>query len=147
MIKRALRLAALPVLIAMFITPARFFLELAGVPTKYVFPIGLLWLSLGFSIYWGFKLSAEARPYRLLWLSLTLFSPPSRVPVFLLWWITTTFGLGTHYDIFDSWNQALLGQLFYGSLLQIIAGGLLGSLTLAVRRSGSRPGGRDTGEA
>jgi len=139
MIERALRLAAVPVLIAMFITPARFFLELAGVPTVYVFPIGLLWLTLGFSIYWGFKLSAEERPYRLLWLSLTFFSPASRVPVFLLWWITTTWGLGTHYDIFDSWDQALLGQLFYGSLLQIIPGGLLGSLTLALRRSGSPP--------
>ena len=139
MIERALRLAAVPVLIAMFITPARFFLELAGVPTVYVFPIGLLWLALGFSIYWGFKLSAEERPYRLLWLSLTFFSPASRVPVFLLWWITTTWGLGTHYDIFDSWDQALLGQLFYGSLLQIIPGGLLGSLTLALRRSGSPP--------
>ena len=135
LIRRALRLAAWPVLIAMFITPVRFFLELAGVPTVYVFLIGLLWLSLGVSIYWGVRLSAEVHPYRLLWLSLALFSPPSRFPVFLLWWITHSWGLGTHYDMFDSWDQALLGQLFYGSLLQIIPGGLLGSLTLAIRRS------------
>jgi hypothetical protein len=139
MIKRALRLAALPVLIGVCITPIRFFLELAGVPTVYVFPIGLLWLSLGVSIYWGFTLSREAHPYGLLWLSLTVFSPPSRLPVFLLWWITKTWGLGTHYDIFDSWGQALLGQLFYGSLLQIIPSGLLGSLVLAVRRSRTPP--------
>ncbi len=137
LIRRALRLAAWPVLIAMFITPVRFFLELAGVPTVYVFLIGLLWLSLGVSIYWGVRLSAEVQPYRLLWLSLALFSPPSRFPVFLLWWITHTWGLGTHYDMFDSWDQALVGQLFYGSLIQIIPGGLLGSLTLAIRRAGT----------
>ena len=137
LIRRALRLAAWPVLIALFITPIRFFLELAGVPTVYVFPFGLLWLSLGLSIYWGFRLSGEAHPHRLLWLSLAFFSPPSRFPVFLLWWITTTWGLGTHYDIFDSWDQALVGQLFYGSLLQIIPGGLLGSAALAIRRAGA----------
>ena len=135
LIRRALRLAAVPVLIAMLITPVRFFLELAGVPTVYVFLFGLLWLSLGVSVYWGVRLSTETHPYRLLWLSLAFFSPPSRVPVFLLWWITTTWGLGTHYDIFDSWDQALVGQLFYGSLLQIIPGGILGSLTLAIRRA------------
>ncbi len=135
LIRRALRLGAWPVVIALFITPIRFFLELAGVPTVYVFLLGLLWLSLGLSIYWGFRLSAEPHPYRLLWLSLAFFSPPSRFPVFLLWWITTTWGLGTHYNIFDSWDQALVGQLFYGSLLQIIPGGLLGSLTLAIRRA------------
>ena len=82
-------------------------------------------------------MSAEAHPYRLLWLSLSFFSPLSRLPVFLLWWITTTWGLGTHYNIFDSWDQALVGQLFYGSLLQIIPGGMLGSLTLAIRRAGT----------
>ena len=121
-------------MIAMVITPVRFSLELAGVPTAYVFLFGLLWLALGFSIYWGVRLSGEARPYRLLWLSLALFSPVSRIPVFLLWWIDTTWGIGTHYDIFDSWGQAFMGQFFYGSLLQIIPGGILGSLTLAIRR-------------
>ncbi len=49
-------------------------------------------------------------------------------------WITKTWGLGTHYDIFDSWDQALIGQIVYGSLVQIIPGSLLGSLTLAIRR-------------
>ena len=117
LIRRALRLAAWPVVIALFITPIRFVLELAGVPTAYVFLLGLLWFSLGLSIYWGVKLSAEAHPYRLLWSSLALFSPASRVPVFLLWWITHTWGLGTHYDIFESWDQAFVGQFFYGSLL------------------------------
>ena len=134
MIQRALRLAALPVLISLFVTPVRFFLELAGIPEVYIFLIGLLWLTLAFAVFWGIRLSDEEHPYRLLWLSLVFFSPPSRFPVFVLWWITKTWGLGTHYDIFDSWDQALVGQLVYGSLVQIIPGGLLGSLTLAIRR-------------
>ena len=134
MIQRALRLAALPVLISLFVTPVRFFLELAGIPEVYIFLIGLLWLTLAFAVFWGIRLSDEEHPYRLLWLSLVFFSPPSRFPVFVLWWITKTWGLGTHYDIFDSWEQALVGQLVYGSLVQIIPGGLLGSLTLAIRR-------------
>jgi hypothetical protein len=135
MLQRAVRLAAWPVLIALFITPVRFGLELAGVPTVFVFPIGLLWLALGFAVFLGIRLSDEEHPYRLLLLSLVIFSPPSRFPVFVLWWITKTWGLGTHYDIFDSWDQALIGQLFYGSLIQIIPGFLIGSVTLAVRRN------------
>ena len=115
MIKRALRLAAVPVLISLFITPVRFFLELAGVPTVYVFLVGLLWWTLALSAFWGIKLFADEHPYRLLLLSLVIFSPPSRFPVFVLWWITKTWELGTHYDIFDSWEQALFGQLVYGS--------------------------------
>ncbi len=141
MIQRALRLAALPVLISLFVTPVRFFLELAGIPEVYIFLIGLLWLTLAFAVFWGIRLSDEEHPYRLLWLSLVFFSPPSRFPVFVLWWITKTWGLGTHYDIFDSWDQALVGQLVYGSLVQIIPGGLLGSLTLAIRRRQARLGG------
>ena len=140
MIQRALRLAALPVLISLFVTPVRFFLELAGIPEVYIFLIGLLWLTLAFAVFWGIRLSDEEHPYRLLWLSLVFFSPPSRFPVFVLWWITKTWGLGTHYDIFDSWDQALVGQLVYGSLVQIIPGGVLGSLTLAIRRRQARLG-------
>ena len=135
MFQRALRLAALPVLVSLFVTPVRFFLELAGVPEVYIFLIGLLWLTLVFSVFWGIRLSAEEHPYRLLLLSLVFFSPPSRIPVFVLWWITKTWGLGTHYDVFDSWDQALIGQLVYGALVQIIPGGLLGSLTLAIKRN------------
>ncbi|MCH7875303.1 MAG: hypothetical protein IH965_08420 [Gemmatimonadetes bacterium] len=140
MIKRALRLAAVPVLISLFVTPVRFFLELAGIPEVYIFPVGLLWLTLALSVFWGIRLSAEEHPYRLLLLSLVFFSPPSRLPVFVLWWITKTWGLGTHYDIFDSWDQALVGQLVYGSLVQIIPGSVLGSLTLAIKRHRARPG-------
>ena len=93
---------------------------------------------LALAVVWGIRLADEEHPYQLLLLSLVVFSPPSRFPVFVLWWITKTWGLGTHYDIFDSWGQALVGQLFYGSLLQIIPGFLLGSLTLSIKRSRGR---------
>ena len=141
MIRRALKLATLPVLISLVVTPVRFFLELAGIPEVYIFPIGLLWLTLAFAVYWGVRLSGEERPYRLMMLSLVFFSPPSRFPVFVVWWVTKTWELGTHYDIFDSWEQALVGQLVYGSLVQIIPGILLGSLTLFIRRRRAGPGG------
>ncbi len=141
MIRRALKLATLPVLISLVVTPVRFFLELAGIPEVYIFPIGLLWLTLAFAVYWGVRLHDEEHPYRLLMLSLVFFSPPSRFPVFVLWWVTKTWELGTHYDIFDSWEQALVGQLVYGSLVQIIPGVLLGSLTLSLRRRRARPDG------
>jgi len=131
---RAFSLAKTPVLIAMFVTPIRFFLELAGLPENAIFIIGLLWLTLVAAVYWGFKLFDEDDPYQLLLLSLVIFSPISRIPVFVLWWITTTWELGTHYNIFDNWVQALVGQLVYGSLVQIIPGFLLGSLTLAIMR-------------
>jgi hypothetical protein len=132
MFLRALSLAKTPVLIAMFVTPIRFFLELAGLPENAIFIIGLLWLTLVFAVYWGIKLFTEERPYQLLLLSLVIFSPVSRIPVFVLWWITKTWELGTHYDIFDNWVQALVGQLVYGSLVQIIPGFIVGALTLAI---------------
>jgi hypothetical protein len=48
MFLRALSLAKIPVLIAMFVTPIRFFLELAGLPENVIFIIGLLWLTLAY---------------------------------------------------------------------------------------------------
>ena len=56
MFLRALNLAKIPVLIAIFVTPIRFFLELAGLPENVIFIIGLLWLTLAFAVYWGIKL-------------------------------------------------------------------------------------------
>ena len=132
---RALRLAAWPVLISLFITPARVFLELAGVPTVFVFPLGLLWLALGFAVFLGTRLGEEEHPYLLLLLSLVIFSPPSRVPVFVMWWIDTQWDLGTHYNIFESWGQALFSQLFWGSVIQVIPGFLLGSAVLGIKRA------------
>ena len=135
MFKRALRLAIWPIVISLFITPIRVFLELAGVPTVFVFPLGLLWLALGFSVFLGTRLSDEKHPYLLMFLSLIIFSPPSRFPVFVMWWIDATWELGTHYGIFDSWEQALFSQLFWGSAIQVIPGFLLGSLVLIIKKT------------
>jgi hypothetical protein len=135
MFERALRLAAWPVLISLFITPVRVFLELAGVPNVFVFPLGLLWLALGFAVFLGTRLGEEEHPYLLLLLSLVIFSPPSRVPVFVMWWIDTQWELGTHYNIFESWGQALFSQLFWGSVIQVIPGFLVGSAVLGIKRA------------
>ena len=85
-------------------------------------------------MFWASKLIGHEYPHRVLLLCLVIFSPISRIPVFILWWITKTYELGTHYDIFDNWSQALIGQLFYGSLVQIIPGFLLGSLALFIMK-------------
>jgi len=117
----------------MFVTPIRYSLELLGLPENVIFIIGLLWLTLGFAIYWGIKLYNEKRSYLLLLLSLIIFSPISRIPVAILWWIDTKWDIGSHYGLyFDNWLQALLNHLVYGSLVQIIPGFLLGSITLVI---------------
>ena len=135
MFLRALILAKTPILIATFVTPIRFFLELAGLPENVIFIIGLLWLTLAFAVYWGIKLYNEKHPYRLLLLSLIIFSPVSRFTVFIVWWIDTKWAIGTHYGLyFDNWIQALLNHVVYGALVQIIPGFLLGSMTLAIIR-------------
>ena len=135
MFLRALSLAKTPVLIAMFVTPISFFLELFELPENVIFIIGLLWLALAFAIYWGIKLYNEKHPYQLLLLSLIIFSPFSRLTVFVVWWIDTKWEIGTHYALyFDNWIQALLNHVVYGSLVQIIPGFLLGSITLAIMR-------------
>ena len=135
MFLRALSLAKIPVLIAIFVTPIRFFLELAGLPENVIFIIGLLWLTLAFAVYWGIKLYNEKHPYRLLLLSLIIISPVSRFTVFIVWWIDTKWAIGTHYGLyFDNWIQALLNHVVYGALVQIIPGFLLGSITLAIMR-------------
>ena len=132
---RAFSLAKTPVLIAMIVTPIRFSLELAGLPENVIFIIGLLWLTLAFAVYWGIKLYNEKHPYRLLLLSLIIFSPVSRFTVFVVWWIDTKWAIGTHYGFyFDNWIQALLNHVVYGALVQIISGFLLGSMTLAIMR-------------
>ena len=135
MFLRALSLAKIPVLIAIFVTPIRFFLELAGLPENVIFIIGLLWLTLAFAVYWGIKLYNEKQPYLLLLLSLIIFSPVSRFTVFVVWWIDTKWAIGTHYGLyFDNWIQALLNHVVYGALVQIILWFLLGSMTLAFMR-------------
>lgn len=131
----ALRLAKTPIIISLFLTPIRFLLELAGLPEYVIFIIGLLWLTLAFSVYWGIKLFNKKRPYFLLLLSLVIFSPVSRLTVVAAWWVDSKWEIGTHYGLyFDNWTQALLNHGVYGALVQIIPGFLLGSLTLAIMR-------------
>ncbi|AQS93151.1 hypothetical protein BXQ17_03245 [Polaribacter sp. BM10] len=135
-VHRALELAKTPIIIALILTPIRFSLELLGLPDNAIFIIGLLWLTLGFAIYWGIKLYNEKHACLLLFLSLLIYSPISRFPVALLWWIDTNWEIGTHYGLyFNNFGQALLNHVGYGSLVQIIPGFLLGSITLAIMRT------------
>ena len=57
--------------------------------------------------------------------------------VVALWWVTKTYGLGTHYDVFDGWGSALVAQFVFGALTQIVPGSLLGAVTLALKRRAS----------
>ena len=139
MFKQALHLAKTPIILALFVTPIRFLLELIGLPEISIFFIGLLWLAFAFAVYWGMTLFNEDKPYRLLLLSLAIFSPVSRLTVFVAWWIDTNWQIGTHYSLyFDHWTQALLNQVVYGALVQIIPGFILGAFVLAVMRRKKR---------
>ena len=132
---QALTIAKLPILISMFITPIRFSLELSGLPENYIFFIGLLWLALAFSVFWGIKLYNNKNSFLILLMGLLIFSPISRIPVAILWWIDNKFELGTHYGLyFDNWVNALLNHVGYGSLVQIIPGFLLGSITIIIMK-------------
>jgi hypothetical protein len=133
--KRALNLAKTPIIIAFVVTPTRFLLELAGLPESVIFIIGLLWIALAFAVYWGIKLYNEKQAYLLLLLSLIIFSPFSRLTVAIIWWIDTTWEIGTHYNlVFDSFAQAAYQQMVYGSIIQIIPSFLLGSIIIAILR-------------
>ncbi len=136
MIKQAISLAKMPTIIAFLITPVRFLLELSGLPENTIFIIGLLWFTLGFSIYLGFKLYCESKAIQILLLTLLLFAPISRIPVAILWWIDTELAIGTHYGFyFDNFPQALLNHIIYGSLIQILPGFILGSITLILLKN------------
>lgn len=131
----AIALAKTPIIISLYVTPIRFLLELAGLPEYAIFIIGLLWLTLAFSVFWGIKQYKEKQPYLLLLLSLIIFSPISRLTVVAAWWVDTRWAIGTHYGLyFDNWTQVLLNQGVYGALVQIIPGFILGSLTLTIMR-------------
>ena len=134
-LQQAFHLAKIPIIISLFVTPVRYLLELAGIPEYLIFLIGLLWLTLAFSVYWGIKLYNQKQPYLLMLISLLIFSPISRLTVVAAWWVDTTWELGTHYGLyFDNCPQALLNQGVYGALVQIIPGFVLGFLTIAIMR-------------
>lgn len=129
----AVHLAKTPIIIALILTPIRFTLEYIGLSENIIFIIGLLWLTIGFSMYWGIKFHNKKRFLILLLLSLIVYSPISRFPVALAWWVDTNWQLGTHYGLyFDNFGQVLLNQVIYGSLVQILPGFLLGSITFAI---------------
>lgn len=131
--QEAIHHAKTPVIIALFLTPVRFTLELLGVPENFIFIVGLLWFTIGISIYWGIRFYQNERFLKLLLLSLVIYSPISRIPVAMAWWIDTNWQLGTHYGLyFDTFGQILLNQVFYGSLLQIIPGFITGSIAFVI---------------
>jgi hypothetical protein len=134
-LSRAFRLAKMPILLSFVVTLLRFTLEFAGLPEYAIFLIGLLWLTLAYAIYWGIKLYNQQDVYLLIFLSLVIFAPISRLSVVLAWWVDTKWQLGTHYgDFFDTLPQTLLNQGLYGALVQIIPGLILGALTVVVMR-------------
>ncbi len=134
MLKSAFQLATWPAVISLFVTLVRLFGELAGIPSPITFLIGIIWLTLIVAVFWGLQLGTEKHPYRLLFLSLLVFALLSRIPVTALWWVTKTYQLGTHYDVFNSWGEALVNQFLFGTLLQIVPGGILGLSLLAIKR-------------
>lgn len=134
-LQQAIYYAKVPIIIALILTPVRYCLELLGLPENAIFIIGLLWLTLGFAIYLGIKTFNKKMPYHILLLSLAIFSPISRVPVAILWWVDTKWEIGTHYGLYyDNFDEALLNHVIYGSLVQLIPAFILGSITIALMR-------------
>lgn len=130
---RIYQIVKTPILLGLLITPIRFGLELLEIPDKYIFLIGLLWFSLGLSIYWGIKHYRDQKPLLLIAYCLIILSLVTRIPVSLLWLLESKFQIGTHYGLFfESFPQALLNQVIYGSLIQLIPGIILSATTIAV---------------
>ena len=136
MLKRAVRLAVWPSIVSVAITSLRFAGERADWPSLWTFLLGIIWLTVIVGVYWGYKLSAENRPMRLLCISLLVFSWLSRIPVVALWWVTTRFTLGTHYDMYRDLPQALAFQFGVSSLVQVAIGATIGGATIAFVRYG-----------
>jgi hypothetical protein len=134
-LQQAIYYAKAPIIIALILTPIRYSLELLGLPENAIFIIGLLWFTLGFSIYLGIKIANHKQAFKILLLSLLIYSPISRIPVAILWWVDKKWEIGTHYGLyFDNFGQALLNHVIYGSLVQLIPGFLLGTLTISIMR-------------
>ena len=133
MFNQAKKMVQYPLLIAIFMTLVRFYLECLGIPEHFIFWIGLLWLSLAVSVYWGIKLNNQPKSYATILVALLIFSPISRLPVAIAWWVDTEYQLGTHYGwYFDSFSQVLLNQIIYGSLVQLIPSLILASFVIFI---------------
>jgi hypothetical protein len=133
MFQRALKLSAWPALISLLITMSRFFAERAELPEMVCFFIGIAWFTVAVGAYLGFALADEEHTYRLLFLALLCFAIFSRIPVTLLWWVTKTYGLGTHYDVFSGWGHVIYAQFLVGVTQQVITGGIVGIITAALK--------------
>ena len=134
-LQQAIYYAKAPIIIALILTPVRYGLELLGLPENAIFIIGLLWLTLGFAIYLGIKIAMHKKAFKILLLSLLIYSPISRIPVAILWWVDTKWEIGTHYGLYyDNFGQALLNHVIYGSLVQLVPGFLLGIVTITIMR-------------
>lgn len=130
---QAVDLIKIPTLIALAITPIRFALEYMGVNENYIFLIGLLWFTMGVSIYWSFKHYKRKNILGIILISLLIYSPISRVPVAFAWWIDLEYNLGTHYGLyFESFSQVLLNHMVYGSLVQIIPSFVIALITTKI---------------
>ena len=133
--QQAYEYAKVPIIISLFLTPIRYCLEFIGLPDYAIFLIGLLWLTLGFAIYLGMKIYKSNHAIILMIMSLLIFSPISRIPVAILWWVDTKWEIGTHYGLyFNNFGQALFNQVIYGSLVQIIPAFILGIITIAIMK-------------
>lgn len=135
LLQQAIYYAKTPIIIALILTPVRYGLELLGLPEYAIFIIGLLWLTLGFAVYLGIKIANHKQAFKILLLSLLIYSPISRIPVAILWWVDTKWEIGTHYGLYyDNFVQALVNHVIYGSLVQLVPGFLLGMLTITIMR-------------
>lgn len=130
---QALQLIKTPTLIAIGITPLRFYLELIGINENYIFLIGLLWFTIGISVYWSYKHYHRKNITWVILLSLVIYSPISRIPVAIAWWIDVEYNLETHYGwYFESFSQAILNHVVYGSLVQIIPSIIIALITVKI---------------
>lgn len=130
------QIVKIPVLIGLLITPIRFGLELLAIPEQYIFFIGLLWYALAMSIYWAIKHYQTPRPLLLITYCLIILSVFTRIPVALLWLFESNYQMGSHYGLFfDNFPQALLNQVVYGSIIQVIPGIILSAITITLIRN------------
>ncbi|WP_425391633.1 hypothetical protein [Ekhidna sp.] len=133
--RRVWLLIKTPIVLGLLITPIRFSLEMSGLPDGAIFLFGALWLTLGLSIYWGIRLYRRNQAHLTLLLCLTIFSPISRIPIALLWYIDNKLEIGSHYGLyFHNFQSAILNQIGYGSLIQIIPGFIIGTITIAIMK-------------
>lgn len=133
--QEVLQLIKTPIVLSFIVTPVRYVLELVGIHENYIFLLGLLWLTIGISIYWGIKFHYKHRFLLIIFISLLIYSIISRIPVAIAWWVDTKWELGTHYGLFfDTFEQVLLNQVVYGSIVQIVPGYIIGLLTFAIMK-------------